>query len=234
MLPVQWGSDRVLISILPVIQLEAPRYSTNILGSVTVKACWSSKRDVTSCVNRVTWPAQKAIYAEGAIDKSLIKYALPTVTTRLYREFTQYYFKYWGPYDGRKQPSKYGKIRLTTSRILVTVVTAPNVYQYGRRCHMMVPYIQLVWSTVDIPSSSMFRELKFRRGHYCRVVWPCFQVGLCHFDQLFTILETLSLWEGEKSKIRRILLWHMTSWTQVQIIKYCAVCSGPIRHLHNT
>jgi hypothetical protein len=31
-----------------MVQSEAPcRYSTNILGSVTVKACWSSKRDVT-------------------------------------------------------------------------------------------------------------------------------------------------------------------------------------------
>ena len=38
----------------------------------------------------------------------------------------QYYFKYW-------DLSKYGKIRLTTGRIPVTVVTTPNVRWYGRQ-----------------------------------------------------------------------------------------------------
>ena len=42
---------------------------------------------------------------------------------------------YWqkNPYDGRKRLSKYGNIRLTTSRVPDTVVTNQIVNRYGRR-----------------------------------------------------------------------------------------------------
>ena len=48
-------------------------------------------------------------------------------------QFTWYYFEYCDLYDGHLWPSKYGKIQLTTSRLLYTVVTTPIVHQYGRQ-----------------------------------------------------------------------------------------------------
>ena len=62
-----WISPNIYNYICSIIQSEAPcRYLTNTLGSITVKACWSSKRGIMLHANRVTCPeSHSQFFTEG-------------------------------------------------------------------------------------------------------------------------------------------------------------------------
>jgi hypothetical protein len=63
--------------------------------------------------------------------QSYKRYGFPVLLKLMFADFPIFCDK--EPYDGRKRPLKYGKVRVTTSRITVTVVSPPNVNRYGRR-----------------------------------------------------------------------------------------------------